>query len=188
MEIQKRLRVLGYLLQGGLAHLSASEQAVYLRLLWLVGLEQGSCQCGIDQLSSWTGLGRATVFRALRRLQNTGLVRPYPRRPKRKTSWLVVLPAPHLPDLPPGLREERAPRAWIVDRLEADDLELARGLLNSLGPAEREAIERQAAEELKDEDPEKAVLEIVVRRYFGPGRLQKYLEAVSGSGDREDRL
>jgi DNA-binding transcriptional ArsR family regulator len=86
------LRVLGYLLQGGMSSLSASEQAVYLRLVWLCGLRSGTCRCGVERLVAWTGLSRTTVLSALRRLRDRGLIRPYTREPKRETAWLVEVP------------------------------------------------------------------------------------------------
>lgn len=51
------------------------------------------------------------------------------------------------------------------------------GLVESLPPQEREALERQARERWGELDPEelaRAVLELVVRRYFGPASLCKY--------------
>jgi predicted transcriptional regulator len=80
------LRVLGYLLQGGISGLSASEQAVYLRLVWLCGLRSGTCRCGVERLVAWTRLSRTTVLITLRRLRDRGLLRPYTREPKRETA------------------------------------------------------------------------------------------------------
>jgi predicted AAA+ superfamily ATPase len=63
------------------------------------------------------------------------------------------------------------------DRKDPEGLELARGLLDSLPPSRREELEREAAEQFGDLDPEelqKAVLELVARRSFGPARLGKY--------------
>ena len=57
------------------------------------------------------------------------------------------------------------------------DLELARSLVDSLLPARREELEREALErfgDLEREELEKAVLELVARRSFGPDRLRKY--------------
>ena len=171
------LRVLGYLLQGGMSSLSASEQAVYLRLVWLCGLRPGTCRCGLERLVAWTGLSRTTVLSALRRLRDRGLIRPYTREPKRETAWLVEVPEPALPGLPEGLREEQRPAGWLADRMDPEDLELARGLLDSLPPSRREELEREVVEQFGDLDPEelqKAVLELVARRSFGPARLGKY--------------
>lgn len=126
-----------------------------------------------------TGLSRGTVLLALRRLRERGLIRPYPREPKRQTAWLVTVPGPRAPALPEGLREEAAgPREWLVDRLEPEDLELAKGLLDSLPPQERERLEQKARERFGDLDPDelgKAVLELVVRGSFGPARLPRYV-------------
>ena len=172
------LRVLGYLLQGGISGLSASEQAVYLRLVWLCGLRPGTCRCGVERLVAWTGLSRTTVLSALRRLRDRGLLRSYTREPKRETAWLVEVPEPALPGLPEGLQEEALhPGGWLVDRLDPEDLELARSLVDSLAPSRREELEREATEQFGDLDPEelqKAVLELVARRSFGPARLGKY--------------
>ena len=171
------LRVLGYLLQGGISSLSASEQAVYLRLVWLCGLRSGTCRCGVERLVAWTGLSRTTVLSALRRLRDRGLIRPYTREPKRETAWLVEVPEPALPGLPEGLQEAQRPAGWLVDRMDPEDLELARGLLDSLPPSRREELEREAAEQFGDLGPgelEKAVLELLARRSFGPARLGKY--------------
>jgi DNA-binding transcriptional ArsR family regulator len=171
------LRVLGYLLQGGMSSLSASEQAVYLRLVWLCGLRSGTCRCGVERLVAWTGLSRTTVLSALRRLRDRGLLRPYTREPKRETAWLVEVPEPALPGLPEGLQEAQRPAGWLVDRMDPEDLELALGLLDSLPPSRREELEREVVEQFGDLDPEelqKAVLELVARRSFGPARLGKY--------------
>jgi DNA-binding transcriptional ArsR family regulator len=171
------LRVLGYLLQGGMSSLSASEQAVYLRLVWLCGLRSGTCRCGVERLVAWTGLSRTTVLITLRRLRDRGLIRPYTREPKRETAWLVEVPEPALPGLPEGLQEAQRPAGWLADRMDPEDLDLARGLLDSLPPSRREELEREATEQFGDLDPEelqKAVLELVARRSFGPARLGKY--------------
>jgi DNA-binding transcriptional ArsR family regulator len=166
----RALRVLRHLLRGGISGLSASEQAVYLRL------RSGTCRCGVERLVAWTGLSRTTVLSALRRLRDRGLLRPYPREPKRETAWLVEVPEPALPGLPEGLQEEQRPAAWLADRMDPEDLELARGLLDSLSPSRREELEREAVEQFGDLDPEelqKAVLELVARRSFGPDRLRR---------------
>ena len=171
------LRVLGHLLRGGLADLSASEQAVYLRLLWLCGFRRGTCRCGVERLVAWTGLSRNTVLAALRRLRSRGLLRPYTREPKRETAWLVEIPEPTLPGLPKGLQEEAEPRGWLADQMDPEDLELARSLVDSLPPARREELEREAAGQfglLGEEEMRKAILELVARSSFGPDRLRKY--------------
>ncbi len=64
-----------------------------------------------------------------------------------------------------------------MDQLDPGDLELARGLLESLTPGKREKLEHKAQERFGAADPEqprKAALELVVRRSFGPDRLRKY--------------
>jgi len=51
------------------------------------------------------------------------------------------------------------------------------GLLDSLPPCRREELEREAIEQFGDLGPgelEKAVLELLARRSFGPARLGKY--------------
>lgn len=106
-------------------------------------------------------------------------MRPYQRAPKQKTVWLVEIPQPALPSLPePLAAEERGQeRPWLADRLEPEDLELARGLLDSLTRREREGLERKARErfgELAPEELEKALVDLVVRRSFGPARLARY--------------
>lgn len=173
------LRTLGWLLERGLADLSASEQAIYLRLLWHAGLGPGTCRCGIERLAASTGLSRVTVIQALCRLQARGLVRRYTREPKRQSVWLVEVPRPGPPPLPEPLRAERpAGRDWLVDRLDPEDLDLVRSLVAHLLPSERERLEREARERLGAEDPEdveKAVVELVVRERFGPARLAKYM-------------
>jgi DNA-directed RNA polymerase subunit F len=61
--------------------------------------------------------------------------------------------------------------------MDREDLELAQGLVDSLPPSRREELEREAAEQFGDLDPEelqKAVLELVARRNFGPDRLRRY--------------
>jgi DNA-binding transcriptional MocR family regulator len=106
-------------------------------------------------LVTWTGLSRTTVLSALRRLRDRGLIRPYTREPKRETAWLVDVPEPALPGLPEGLQEEQRPAGWLADRMDPEDLELARG-------------------DLDPEELQKAVLELVARRSFGPARLGRY--------------
>jgi len=89
----------------------------------------------------------------------------------------VEVPEPALPGLPEGLQEEAEPRGWLADRMDPEDLELARNLMDSLPPARREELEREAAGRfgiLGEEETRKAVLELVARRSFGPDRLRKY--------------
>jgi hypothetical protein len=66
---------------------------------------------------------------------------------------------------------------WTTDRKDPGGLKLARGLLESLPTSRREELEQEATEQFGDLDPEelqKAVLELVARRSFGPARLGKY--------------
>ena len=145
--------------------------------MWLCGLRSGTCHCGVERLVAWTGLSRTTVLSALRRLRDRGLLRPYTREPKRETAWLVEVPEPVLPGLPEGLQEAQRPAGWLADRMDPEDLELARGLLDSLPPSRREELEREVVEQFGDLDPEelqKAVLELFARRNFGPDRLRRY--------------
>ena len=89
----------------------------------------------------------------------------------------MEVPEPALPGLPEGLQEEAEPRGWLADRMDPEDLELARNLMDSLPPARREELEREAAGRfgiLGEEETRKAVLELVARRSFGPDRLRKY--------------
>ena len=89
----------------------------------------------------------------------------------------VEVPEPALPGLPEGLQEEAEPRGWLADRMDPEDLELARSLVDSLPPARREELEREAAERfgfLGEGERRKAILELVARSSFGPDRLRKY--------------
>ncbi len=112
-----------------------------------------------------------------RRLRNRASCWPYTREPTREIAWLVEVPEPALPGLPEGLQDEQRPAGWLADRMDPEDLELARGLLDFLAPSRREELEREAVEQFGDLEPDelqKAVLELVARRSFGPARLGKY--------------
>jgi hypothetical protein len=63
--------------------------------------------------------------------------------------------------------------------MDPEDLKLARGLLGSLPPSRREELEREGIEQfgyLGPEELQKAILELVARRSFGPARLGKYTQ------------
>lgn len=176
-DIRALLAGLGRVLDGGLAGLPASSQAVYLRLLWWAGLRSGHARASVDRLITATGLSRGTVRAALRDLQARGLIRVSERAGRRPTLWWVDPPPRRDPPLPEALPTPGPAVRWLADTLEPEDLELARELAGSLSPAEREELEREARERFgaaDGEELEKAVLELVVRRRFGPARLRRY--------------
>lgn len=87
-------------------------------------------------------------------------------------------PAPLDPQLPEPLRVDQPPRTWLVDVLAPEDLEDVKGLLDAMGRTQRAAPQQEARERFGPVAPSevnRAVAELVIRYFFGPDRLARYL-------------